>query len=136
MAEWQLDTSSGVPIYVQLKQQIIQKILLGEWQPGHQLPTVRQLAVDVRVNVNTVSRVYAEVEREGFITTQQGKGTFVKKPFSAEHNSAERKQAIQQFAEIVTNMALAQGISIQELIAGLREIAMAKDSKATPEAET
>lgn len=78
MTDWQLDPSSGVPLYLQLKQQIIQRIIRGEWEPGYQLPTVRQLAVDVRINVNTVSRVYQEVERDGYIRTQQGKGTFVR----------------------------------------------------------
>lgn len=123
MNKWQLNTGSGVPIYLQLKQQIIQKILLGDWPPGHQLPTVRQLAVDVRINVNTVSRVYAEVEREGLITTQQGRGTFVSSPFSEEHSPESRAQVTQKFVELVIQMALAQGISVQELVEGLQSAA-------------
>ncbi|MFB5190952.1 GntR family transcriptional regulator [Alicyclobacillus fastidiosus] len=120
--DWQLDTGSGVPIYLQLKQQIIQKVVRGEWGPGHQLPTVRQLAVDVRVNVNTVSRVYSEVEREGFIQTHQGKGTFVSAKSRWAGDVGDRMEAVERFAEMVMEMARAQGIGRVELIEVLQEM--------------
>ncbi|MDI3280235.1 MAG: GntR family transcriptional regulator [Bacillota bacterium] len=74
---FQIDPNSGIPIYVQLKEAIRRAIALGEYAPGDQLPTVRQLAVDLKINVNTVSKVYAELEREGLLATRQGRGTFV-----------------------------------------------------------
>lgn len=75
--KFELDFKSGVPIYVQLKNEIKYAIATGKLPPGSQLPTVRQLAVTLKVNVNTISRVYSELEKEGVLSTRQGKGTFV-----------------------------------------------------------
>ncbi|MHC1759163.1 MAG: GntR family transcriptional regulator [Negativicutes bacterium] len=72
-----LDHASGVPIYVQLKDAIYMAVRTGSFRQGTQLPTVRQLAVELRINANTVSRAYMELEREGVISSQQGRGTFV-----------------------------------------------------------
>ena len=72
-----LDHASGVPIYVQLKDAIYTAVRTGSFRQGTQLPTVRQLAVELRINANTVSRAYMELEREGVISSQQGRGTFV-----------------------------------------------------------
>ena len=72
-----LDHASGVPIYVQLKDAIYTAVRTGSFRQGTQLPTVRQLAVELRINANTVSRAYTELEREGVISSQQGRGTFV-----------------------------------------------------------
>ncbi len=123
MSEWQLDLRSGVPLYLQLKQKIIQKIIEGTWPPGHQLPTVRQMAADVKINVNTVARVYNEVEREGYIRTQQGKGTFVREPDSWWKKAKTRESMVGDFAKLVRDMANAQGISLNELIQALKEAA-------------
>lgn len=72
-----LNFQSGIPIYIQLKEQIKYGIALGHFKPGTQLPTVRKLAIDLRINANTVSRVYSELEHEGLLATRKGKGTFV-----------------------------------------------------------
>ena len=72
-----IDPKSGVPIYVQVKEGLKSLVVKGVYPPGAQLPTVRQLAVELRINSNTVARSYAELEREGIISTQQGRGTFV-----------------------------------------------------------
>lgn len=72
-----LDPKSGVPIYIQLKEGLKSLIIKGAYPAGSQLPTVRQLAVELRINSNTVARSYTELEREGIISTQQGRGTFV-----------------------------------------------------------
>jgi GntR family transcriptional regulator len=72
-----IDTKNGVPIYVQLKEGLKLLIIKGVYPKDSQLPTVRQLAVDLRINSNTVARSYTELEREGIISTQQGRGTFV-----------------------------------------------------------
>ncbi|KPV44738.1 GntR family transcriptional regulator [Alicyclobacillus ferrooxydans] len=122
MSDWSLDGSSGVPLYVQLRQQIISRIITGEWPPGFQLPTVRQLAVDVRINVNTVSKVYSQVEQEGFIVTQKGKGTFVRSELSWRQSAQGRGEELQQFAKLVKEMADAQGISLGELMEVLTDM--------------
>lgn len=75
--EIQVDYESGVPIYAQIIEQIKHLVAAGRLKPGDQLPTIRQLAVDLRVNPNTVVRAYHELDRQGVISTQQGRGTFI-----------------------------------------------------------
>jgi GntR family transcriptional regulator len=65
------------PMYVQLVEQIRQRIAVGDWPPGHELPSIRALAAEARVSVITVKRAYFDLEREGLIVTRQGKGSFV-----------------------------------------------------------
>ena len=72
-----IDSESSVPIYIQIEDSIHSLIAAGQIQPGEQLPTIRELAADIRVNLNTVARAYFELDKEGVITTQRGKGTFV-----------------------------------------------------------
>ena len=72
-----LDFRSGVPIYVQLVEQVQQLVINGKLQPGDQLPTVRQLASELRVNFNTVARAYRMLDEAGLISTQQGRGTYI-----------------------------------------------------------
>ena len=74
-----LNFQSGIPIYIQLKEQIKYGVARGHLESGTQLPTVRKLAIDLRINANTVSRVYSELEHEGLLATRKGKGTFVLK---------------------------------------------------------
>lgn len=73
-----IDPKSPVPLHAQIAEQIQLAIATGELLPGEQLPTVRQLSVDLRVNSNTVARVYADLERLGILETHRGKGTFVR----------------------------------------------------------
>jgi GntR family transcriptional regulator len=72
-----LDTASGVPIYRQIVDWVRVSVAGGQLLPGEQLPTVRQMAVDLNVNYNTVARAYLELERMGVVNTLQGRGTFV-----------------------------------------------------------
>jgi GntR family transcriptional regulator len=72
-----INLESGVPIYMQLVDRIKQMVVSGQLQPGQQLPTIRQLATDLRVNYNTVGRAYLILDQEGVISTQQGRGTYV-----------------------------------------------------------
>jgi GntR family transcriptional regulator len=73
----ELDESNGIPIWVQLRNRLIYLITIGHYKAGEQLPTVRSLAAEVHVNYNTVNKVYTSLEREGYITTRRGLGTFV-----------------------------------------------------------
>ncbi|RPI88431.1 MAG: GntR family transcriptional regulator [Chloroflexi bacterium] len=72
-----LDFRSGVPIYVQIMEHIKELVVSGELKPGEQLPTVRQLATDLRVNFNTVARAYRMLDDAGIISTQHGRGTYI-----------------------------------------------------------
>ncbi|MEW6567319.1 MAG: GntR family transcriptional regulator [Chloroflexota bacterium] len=73
----ELDFRSHVPIYLQIVERIKSLVATGSLQPGDQLPTVRQLAADLRVNFNTVARAYRILDQAGLISTQQGRGTYV-----------------------------------------------------------
>ncbi len=73
----QIDFRTGVPIYIQIMEQIRQMVASGEVKQGDQLPTVRQLATDLRVNFNTIARAYRLLDEAGLISTQQGRGTYI-----------------------------------------------------------
>ena len=73
----QINFRSGIPIYIQIMDQIRQMVATGDLKPGDQLPTVRQLAIDLQVNWNTVARAYRLLDEAGLISTQQGRGTYI-----------------------------------------------------------
>ena len=77
MAGFQVDHSSGLPVWIQVKNRIAYLIGAGKYLPGDKLPTVRALAVDLDSSYNTINRAYMDLEREGYISTRRGKGTFV-----------------------------------------------------------
>jgi GntR family transcriptional regulator len=116
-----LDLHSGVPVYRQIIDQVLGGIAAGSLRAGVQLPTVRQLAVDLSVNPNTVIRAYRELEIREVLTTQQGTGTFVtgQKP---ERDDAERQRRLGQIAGEVVARAGAEGFTLQELIRRLKEM--------------
>jgi GntR family transcriptional regulator len=72
-----ISQSDGRPMYLQIMEQVKQRVAVGEWEPGAEIPSIRQLAMALRVSVITVKRAYLELEREGVILTQQGKGSTV-----------------------------------------------------------
>ena len=88
----EINFRSGIPIYVQIMDQIKHMIATGELQPGDQLPTVRQLAADLRVNFNTIARAYRLLDEERIISTQHGRGTFILEHPSEENGEKLRRQ--------------------------------------------
>jgi len=112
--------SNGIPIYVQLREQILALIGRGLLKPGAQLPTMRQVAVALRIDLNTVQRAYAELERDGVLTKVRGVGTFVTATPPAPRNA--KKQA-QDFAARIAAQARGQGIDLDELAAALTKLA-------------
>jgi GntR family transcriptional regulator len=110
---------SGVPIYVQLRDQIAAAIGRGELAPGARLPTMREVAVKLAVDLNTVQRAYAALEEDGLLTKMQGRGSFVADtPRPARNREAETKL----MAAKVAAQALAAGVSIEELAEALRAL--------------
>jgi GntR family transcriptional regulator len=107
---------NGIPIYVQLRDQILAAVGRGTLARGAQLPTMRQVAVDLRIDLNTVQRAYAELEREGVLTTTRGRGSFVADVPRAPRN--KRKDA-HELALRVAAQAQAQGIALEDLTAAL-----------------
>ncbi|MEF9877392.1 MAG: GntR family transcriptional regulator [Gordonibacter sp.] len=77
LESFQLDYSSGLPVWIQVKNRLAYLIGAGEYHAGDRLPTVRALAVDLDISYNTVNRAYMDLEREGYISTRKGRGTFV-----------------------------------------------------------
>jgi GntR family transcriptional regulator len=77
MSDFQIDDNSGIPVWIQVRKRLVYEIVSGVYKPGDQLPTVRELAIQLDINYNTVNKVYQDLERDGFITTKRGRGTFV-----------------------------------------------------------
>jgi GntR family transcriptional regulator len=116
-----LDQRSGVPVYRQIIDQVMGGIATGKLRAGDQLPTVRQLAVDLAINPNTVVRAYRELEIREVLATQQGTGTFLtdKKPVVDE---LERRRRIGHLCGEVLARAGAEGIALSEIIEQLTEL--------------
>ena|ERR1700743_1330918 len=117
---FRLDVHSGVPLYRQLIDQVQGAIATGLLVSGDQLPTVRQVAVDLEINPNTVMRAYREMEIRGTVDTQQGTGTFIAEQ-TTERNDHERARGLEQLVEEFTARAGANGFHLEELIAALRD---------------
>ena len=115
-----LDPHDRTPIYTQLDRGLRAAIAVGRLHPGDQLPTVRQLAVDLRVNANTVARVYAELERAGVIETKRGVGSFITASPAQAHPPREHERRVRTFVTRVLADAAVLGLTADEVIAGLR----------------
>lgn len=115
-----IDTKSGIPIYRQIIEQIKFAIAGGGLVTGEQLPTVRQLAVDLAINPNTVIRAYRELEIEGLLETQQGSGTFVSKK-KPEIDNLEKQRMLGQIITEMLARASSYGFSLTELIKALQK---------------
>jgi GntR family transcriptional regulator len=112
--------NNGVPIYVQLREHILALIGRGHMKPGSQLPTMRQVAVALRIDLNTVQRAYAELERDGVLSKLRGVGTFVTEAPPAGRNA---KKQIQDFAARIAAQAKGQGVDLNELAQALTKLA-------------
>jgi GntR family transcriptional regulator len=117
---FRLDARSGVPVYRQLIDQIQGGIASGALASGDQIPTVRQVAVDLEINPNTVLRAYRELEIRGVLETQQGTGTFISNRKAAP-DDAERGRQLEQLVGEFVARAGGGGFTVQELIERLRE---------------
>jgi GntR family transcriptional regulator len=113
--EIQVDLESGVPIYIQLVDRIKQMVASGQLRPGQQLPTMRQLAADLRINYNTVGRAYALLSEDGVISTQQGRGTFVASRLSEEQIHRMRLDKLHSMLGQIVQEALVLGYSPREI---------------------
>jgi GntR family transcriptional regulator len=109
----ELDFREKLPIYRQIAERIKQLIATGLLQPGDQLPTVRQLAADLRVNFNTIARAYRTLDKAGVISTQQGRGTYILEPMPPENAIRSRRQALDELAYRYLKQAVQLGFSLQ-----------------------
>ncbi|MGH8151024.1 MAG: GntR family transcriptional regulator [Steroidobacteraceae bacterium] len=117
-SELVISQADARPMYLQLMAQIRRRIAAGEWPAGHELPSIRALAIDVRVSVITVKRAYLELEREGVIVTRQGKGSFV-----ADGSDLGRRlieQELDEHLSAAAALSLTLGLGASELAERLR----------------
>src|SRR6266702_630163 len=114
-----LDPRSGVPVYRQIIDQVTGGIASGALTPGDQLPTVRQLAVDLSINPNTVIRAYGEFEIRGVLETEQGTGTFISRQ-KVRRDDAERQPSLNQLIGDFIASAGSAGFTVEELIEQLQ----------------
>ena len=119
--EFRLDLHTGVPVYRQLIDQVRAGVASGSLSAGDQLPTVRQLAVDLSINPNTVMRAYRELELGGMLETHQGTGTFISNK-KMENKTGERDRQLIQMAREFAARVGAAGYALEELIERLREM--------------
>jgi len=118
---FQLDARSGVPVYRQLIDQVLGAIATGTMRAGNQLPTVRQVAVDLAINPNTVMRAYREMEIRGILDTQQGAGTFIAEQ-TPPANGEERVRQLAQLASDFVARAGSLGFSLADLLRELHAL--------------
>jgi GntR family transcriptional regulator len=115
---FRLDPASGVPFYRQIIDQILAGVATGGLAPGEQLPTVRTLAVELQVNLNTVAKAYKELEIRGVLNTQQGSGTYVA-PVQVERDGVERRRQVVQLVDEFLARTAAAGLPPGEVLAEL-----------------
>ncbi len=117
----QLDFRSGLPIYLQIVNQVQQSVISGDLKPGDQLPTVRTLALDLRVNFNTVARAYRMLDEARIISTQQGRGTYITEIPPPEVTERLRQDALQALVKRYVNEAKRIKSSNKEILESVRE---------------
>lgn len=119
MAVVAIDPRDKTPIYAQLERGLRAGIAAGRLRPGDQLPTVRQLAVELKINANTVARVYTDLERSGVIETRRGVGSFVAATPEKARPAREYDKRLRAFATRVLAEAGAAGFALEDLLAEL-----------------
>jgi GntR family transcriptional regulator len=117
-----IDFRSSAPIYVQIIEQIRQKVASGELKQGDQLPTVRQLATELRVNFNTVARAYRMLDEAGLISTQHGRGTYIWEQPSEETIQRLRQQGLEGLTRRYLAEAARRGFSAEEVATNIHPI--------------
>lgn len=114
LESFDIDHGSGLPVWIQIKNRIAFLIRSGEYQPGEKLPTVRALALDLDISYNTVNRSYMDLEREGFLITRRGRGTFVSEQAPSNHSGTEYEVSL--LVDEMVRIARQGGLSDNDII--------------------
>lgn len=120
MITFNLDPKAGIPFYRQIIDQIKFGITTGKLKIGEQLPTVRALAVDLKVNLNTVAKAYKELEIQNILETQQGTGTFISNT-DFQVSEKEKNKKIQEICNEFSTIAFSYGFSVDDIIHELQK---------------
>src|SRR6476619_6712505 len=118
---FEFDLRSGVPLYRQIIDQVLVAVASGVYVGGDQLPTVRQLAVDLSINPNTVVRAYKELEIRGFLETQQGSGTLLNNQ-KVKEDEVQRRERLDRIVSEFVARAAADGYTLSEILERLRDM--------------
>ena len=117
---FELDPKSGIPFYRQIIDQIRYGIAAGKLKVGDQLPTVRALAVELKINLNTISKAYRELEIKNILETQQGSGTFIA-PVKVDISDDEREKKLTGICNELQSIAAIYGFNLEDLIKELQQ---------------
>ncbi len=117
----QIDKTGGMPFYRQIIDAVKSGIATGRLKPGDQLPTVRRLAVELSINLNTVSRAYTELELTGLVDTQMGSGTFVSTK-KIEQDEVERQRILDELCQQLLSRATSHGLSLDDILKNLKRL--------------
>ena len=132
----EIDFRSGIPIYLQVVERIKERLAAGQLKPGDQLPTVRSLALDLRVNFNTIARAYRIMDESGIISTQQGRGTYILESPSPQVIGSMRAKALEDLTQRYIADAERLGIAPDELKRVLNEhVARQGETDSLPRAQ-
>lgn len=115
LSDIHIDFRSDTAITTQIVEQVKSRVLSGQLKPGNQLPTVRQLAAELRVNFNTVARAYRILDELGLISTQQGRGTYIWEPSESGNTAERRLRALTQITQHFLNDAALMGFTVDEI---------------------
>ena len=126
-----IDMRSDIPIYLQIVEQIRQQVVNGGLKPGEQLPTVRALAADLRINFNTVSRSYRLLDEAGIISTQQGRGTYILEMPPPEIAERLRQESLDNLASRYLDQAQRLGFNTAQALEHMREHANLPPTKSS-----
>ena len=124
-----ISQTDGRPIYLQIMEQIRQRVVLGEWKPGEQIPSIRAMAIALQISVITVKRAYLELEREGVIVTQHGKGSIVAP--DPDLGSRLYDEELEEHLRQVVRIGSLLGLTEKEIVERLRSAAMQLETEAT-----
>lgn len=113
MGDFQVDEKSGVPIWIQIRKRLVFLISSGKFERGERLPSVRELSVRLGVNYNTINKVYQDLERDGFIFTKRGRGTYVSDLKSVDLSAIDGD--IEALAADFVEQALAKGMAAEDI---------------------
>jgi len=116
-----LSQTDGRPMYLQIMEQVRHKVAIGDWPPGTEMPSIRQLAADLSISVITVKRAYQELEQEGVILTQPGRGSVVAQPQSLP--AAQWEEQLAQTLQQAVQLGKRLGLDSAELADRLRQAA-------------
>ena len=114
-----LSQKDGRPMYLQIIEQVKQKVAIGDWKTGQEIPSIRALAVSLKISVITIRRAYLELEREGVIVTRQGKGSFIADSPDLGENLSRKE--LQEHLERAVELSIYMGLSPADLQSRLRK---------------